>query len=434
MPTVRVPNGKGFVEVNLHSQNLGQIIEPKLVAADTSPQNIIEHALEHPVGTPRLSTIAAQKRPKKVVIVVTDITRPCPDDRFLPVILSELSGAGIENARITIVVATGMHRPCTRNELANKLGSDIVSKIEVVNHNPTDKENLVFAGKTSLNCPIYLNKLVYEADLRISTGIIEPHLFAGYSGARKAIAIGVAGEETIGWQHAIDVFDDPYTRIGNIDHNRFHMNASEIAEKVGLHFIVNGVLDTSGQLVRVVAGGAVAAFEAGVSFADKVYKVPIQEQADIVITGVSFPKDANLYQATRGASNVAFSPFPSVRQGGLIVLPATMPEGVGQGLGEQRFYNAFVSASNLDEVIKNIRSEGVPPGGHRAYLLARTLKHADLAIVGSTIPEEVRKMFMLHFDSMAEALDYGLARFGERSRVSVISHSLQVITVESTEK
>ncbi|MBZ4654870.1 MAG: hypothetical protein JG781_2227 [Peptococcaceae bacterium] len=426
---IKIPFDKQEIEINIDEKNLIGILEPKIKAAIPNPQEKIRELLRQPINSKPLSE--AVKGKTRVCIVVTDITRPCPDDTLLPPIVEQLEKGGIKKENITILVATGLHRANTDEELMTKLGKDIVSQIKVVNHIASDKENLINLGTTSLGCPIWVNKLVVEADFTISTGIIEPHFFAGFSGGRKGIAIGVAGEETIKFQHRPNVFDHPQTQLGNLEGNIFHQNSMEIAKVAGLDFIVNVVLNNKGEICAVVAGDMESAFQQGVEIARSIYEVEIEEQADIAIAGVGYPKSTNLYQGTRGASCIAFSQYPVVKKGGIVITPMPAEEGAGEGLGEQRFYELMKTAQDIDSLINDIRINGYPAGGQRAYLLALTLKHAELIVTDTKVPKIVEDMFMKYMPTLEDAIKYGLQRFGHNAKIVVLPHSVQVMTVKS---
>lgn len=429
MSFLKIPFDKKEIEIEIPDKNLIGVLEPNYVQPLDNPLEEVKRAIKSPVNSKPLAEIAGGKQ--KVAIVITDITRPSPDHILVPPVIDELEKAGVQTENITIVIATGLHRPNTKEELADRLGKDVLSKVKVVNHVGYEKSELTFLGKTGYGCPVWINSIVAGADLVISTGIIEPHFFAGFSGGRKCVAIGVAGEETIMFQHRPEVFDHPKTQLGNLEGNIFHQNAMEIAKISGLNFIVNAVLNNKGEIAGIVAGDYEEAYYRGVEIARSIYQVEISEQADIAIAGVGFPKDTNLYQATRGASCIAFSQFPAVKKGGVVITPALTGEGAGEGLGERRFYDIMSNAENIDSIINNIRKNGYPAGGQRAYLLALTLKHADLIITNSKTPEIVEDIHMKSMATLQDALKYGLERYGkEDAKVVVLPHSIQVMTVE----
>jgi len=428
MPDIKVPFGRNEINVNINSKNFMGILEPNYKNPFLNPQEKIKEILVNPVsGLPIAKAVQGKT---KVCIVVTDITRPCPDDILLPLIIDELKKGGVQTENITVLVATGLHRANTKEELLVKLGENICKSIKIVNHVASDSSSLVYLGETSFGCPIWVNKMVVEADFTINTGIIEPHFFAGFSGGRKGVAIGVAGEKTIKFQHSPSVFDHPNTLLGNLDRNIFHQNAMEIARIAGLNYIVNVVLNHEEKICGVVAGEMEAAYLQGVSIARDMFQVEITEQADIAIAGVGYPKSTNLYQGTRGASCIAFSQYPAVRKGGIIITPLPAEEGAGEGLGEQRFYEIMKQAKDLDSLISDIRINGYPAGGQRAYLLALTLKHAELIITNTQAAEAVDNMFMKYRKNLESALKYGMERFGDNAKIVFIPHSIQVMTVE----
>jgi lactate racemase len=295
----------------------------------------IQAALDHPVGTPPLRQIA--KPGDRACIVFTDITRASPDHLLVPALLRELEQAGVRDNDITLLCGIGMHRASTPEEKNIKLGEDIASRYRVIDNEPQNPAALVDLGITPGGVPVHLNRAVVETDLLVATGIVEPHQYAGYSGGRKTVAIGAAGEALIAHTHGPAFVDHPGTRLGQIEDNPFHAAISEAARRAGLRFILNVVLDDDKHPLRVAAGDPELAFQDLVRFAKSVYEVPIHQQYDIAIGGVGFPKDANLYQASRAPSYLFFAPTPVVRRGGFFIIPARCEEGAGAGVGEQRF-------------------------------------------------------------------------------------------------
>lgn len=314
-------------------------------------------------------------------------------------------------------------------EIVHKFGAEIARRVRILNHDPVASEKLVDLGTSSSGAPMFVNKSVAEAGFLISTGIVEPHVFAGYSGGRKTVAIGCAGERTIGYLHSPKILDDPNTRLGATKGNVFHTAATELALKAGLDFIVNTVLLSETETVGVFAGKPVETFEQAIKLADRTFKVKVPEPADIVIAGVAWPKSANLYQASRGASNLLFVPKPIVKDGGVVITPAPCEEGVGLGMGEKAFYDAFSSAKTLDDVICQAKTKGFPPGGFRAYVLAQALKRADLIMVASEIPEKVEQMHMKAARDMNEAMRMAFEKCGRDATVLVVPKSMPMLPV-----
>jgi len=249
----------------------------------------VEDALNRPIGTRRLRDLV---RPgQTVALVVTDITRKLPEDIILPLLLKELEAGGIRKKDITAVVATGTHRPNTQGELREMFG-EVVNEISFINHDAWDPKGLVRLGTSQGGIPLVFNRTVAQADVRISTGVIETHLFAGYSGGVKSIAVGVAGEETIGATHNYHVMQ--HTRLGMTEGNQFRQFLTEATEAIGLNFIVNVIQTGKKEVVKVVAGDPVGAFNEGVKTARRLYEVEIDQPGEIVVSGVSYPKSRDL--------------------------------------------------------------------------------------------------------------------------------------------
>jgi len=329
----------------------------------------IQHTLDHPLGTPPLIDIA--KPGDRVCIVFTDITRASPDHLLVPALLQELEKAGVRDEDITLLCGIGMHRPSTQEEKITKLSADIVSRYRIIDNEPQNPDALVDLGVTPGGVPVLLHRAVVETDLLLATGIVEPHQYAGYSGGRKTVAVGAAGEALIAHTHGPAFVDHPGTRLGQIEGNPFHEAVTEAAKRANLRFILNVVLDDDKRILRVTAGDPELAFQDLVNFAKSVCEVPIHKQYDIAIGGVGFPKDANIYQASRAPSYLFFAPTPVVRPGGYFIIPARCEEGAGAGVGEQRFFKAMRDAPDVQSILNDARRNGYPPGQQRAFVMAK---------------------------------------------------------------
>lgn len=380
----------------------------------------VEDALNRPTGTPRLRKLV--KPGQTVALVVTDITRQIPEEIILPLLLQELEGGGIRRQDVTAVVATGTHRFNTLEELKEKFG-DVVKEIPFINHDPYHPDGLIKLGSSSSGIPLVFNKRVAQADVRISTGVIEIHLFAGYSGGVKSIAVGVAGEETIAATHNYQMLQQ--TRLGIVEGNEFRRFLTEAAQSIGLHFIVNVVQTGNKELVKVVAGDPVEAFHEGVETARRLYEVEIDQPGEIVVSGVSYPKSRDLYQATRGANAVVFGPQPVVTKGGVILIPAPCEDGCGHP-----GYCAIMKRSeDADDVIAISREEGFAAGEQKALILAWILKQARMIMTDCTIPEEtLRELHLEAIPTLQEALDRELEK-KPGARVVIIPDGLLTLPI-----
>ncbi|MBC7330845.1 MAG: nickel-dependent lactate racemase [Synergistetes bacterium] len=406
-------------------KNLLGIIAPRRVSPVEDMASAIREAVRNPVSSKPLARLAEGR--KKVAIVATDITRYACEEVVIPILLDELNSAGIPDEDITIVVATGTHRPNSLKECAQMYGEEVVKRVKIVNHSPYDYSNLVYLGKTpSSGIPVEINKVVVESDLRITTGVIEPHLFAGYSGGVKSVAVGVAGIKTISATHNIAMLDHPKTRLGVIEDNIFRKFLSESASFLGVDFIVNVVLDDNKRLLKAVAGHPEEAYKEGVEFARRVYEVEVPEPSDIVIAVPKYPKDRDLYQATRAVNNVLFGPKPLVKRGGIVIIPASCEDGIGH-----EGYHAWMrSVKTPREALEKAYREGFEPGEHKAFVLAKALNWARIVMVGTKIPERVLSELLLdHKPTMEEALEHAFGELGEDAKVWLLPNALVTIPV-----
>lgn len=420
MVKLSVAFGKGSANFELPRKNLFGVVKPLNVKGVRDPTAEIRRALDHPIASKPLGKLVG--RGQRVAIVVTDHTRSCPDSIILPMLLDDLQEAGVKLDDVSVVVGLGMHRKMSEDEMREKFG--VVDQVEVVNHDPLDEKQLVYLGRTRSGGPVYVNRRVAEANLVIAVGVVEPHQYAGFSGGRKLVAVGVAGVQTIAHTHQPRFIDAAGTRLGVLQGNPFHRELVEIARKTTLRFAVNVVLNAKQKLVRCFTGEPNASLEAAASLARRLYIRPIKGQADILVLGVGHPKDRDLYQASRGVTYAYFASKPAVREGGAIVLAAPCPEGVG----DRRFEMMFKRAKTPSDVVAKGKRLGFEPGEQRAYMLARVLEHAKVIVAGSALnPKVLQRMFLQSAPSIDEALADVFKILGEDARVLVIPHSLLTI-------
>ena len=422
----RVPYGKTFLEFDLPQGMRGTVVASQLVEPLTDVNRAISEALAHPIGSPPVYELAHPG--DRVCIVFTDITRASPDWLLVPPILQELEQAGVRDEDITLLCGIGLHRPSTLEEKVAKLGRSIVERYRVIDNEPQNPSALVDLGIVH-DIPLSVHKVAYEADLLIATGIVEPHQYAGYSGGCKTVAVGAAGEPLIAYSHGSRFIDDPNTRLGKIEGNPFQEAIAEAGLRSGLGFIINVVLDDEKRVVYVMAGEPIETHRQLVERARSLYQVPIPHQYDVVIGGAGFPKDSNLYQASRAASYLFFAPTPVVRRGGYLIIPARCEEGAGEGVGEQRFLAAMRDASDVQFILDDARKNGYPPGQQRAFVMAKVLEQNKVIIVGSEYPELVAECKMLPVATMDEALAIAQADLGMELDVLVVPHALLTLPI-----
>ena len=249
---------------------------------------------------------------------------------------------------------------------------------------------------------LLINSLVSEVDFVITTGVIVPHYFAGFSGGRKSILPGICGRETIEANHANMVHPD--ARAGNLKGNPVHEEMQEGAEKVGVDFNINVVTDENYQIIEIVAGELYASWLKGVEVCKKTYFCPIKHKAEVVITSTGgYPRDINVYQAQKALENA----YQAVTPGGTIILLAECPEGYGQAT----FERWIEEASSINDIINRLKKKFIL-GGHKAYSVARVAKEVDILLISALPPNKVRKLFCIPMDNITSALRYVKEKHG----------------------
>ena len=422
-----IPYSRGTLEFEVPDGMEVTVLRSQKMPPGTDPSQAVLEALANPIGSPRLSQLA---RPgDKVCLVFTDVTRACPDYLLVPAMLRELEGAGVRDKDITLLCGIGLHRPSTQSERIEKLGEDIVRRYRITDSTPRDPDQLVDLGVTPSGVPLSVNRTAYESDLLIATGIVEPHQYAGYSGGCKTLSVGAAGERMIEYTHGPHMIDHPGTRLGKLDGNPFHEAITEAATRAGLRFILNVVMDDDKNIVAVRAGDPEAAHNALVAIAKQLFETPIPYQYDVAIAGVGYPKDSNLYQASRAASYLFFAPTPVVKTGGYIIIPARAEEGAGEGVGEQRYYETMRDAPDMQHILDDARRNGYKPGAQRAFVMAKVQESCNIIIVGSECPEIVRDLHMVPAATMAEAFQIVQDHLGSHLRVAIVPHALLTLPI-----
>jgi lactate racemase len=422
-----VPYGRKSILFSMPPGVSGSVVRSRSFPPLLDPIQAAKDAIRNPVNSLRLRDLAAGKM--RVCIAVTDATRDCPDYFLVPPMLEELAAAGIPDDAITLLVAVGTHRASTHEEKVEKLGGEIVARYNVIDHDASDHENLVKVADGPDGVPFLLNRVTVESDLLLSTGRVEPHQYAGYSGGGKTVAIGCASDDIISYTHGPAMLDLSGTRLAKLAGNPFQDVVREVANAAHLAFVANIVMDDEGQAVAISYGAPAAVQDHLAELASDLYTMPIPNQVDIAIAGVGHPKDANLYQASRAASYLQFAPTPVVRRGGVIIIPAECPEGAGEGVGEQRFRAAMADPGGPKSIIKRARAEGIRPGEQRAFIMARVLGDVTVIVAGALNPADVEEIGFVACNSIESALVHATTITGVPSSALVVPHALLTLPV-----
>jgi len=410
---VRLEYGRSGLEVQLPERHLVkslQYTEPEPLA---DPIGAVEQALDEPMGTAPLSELARGRR--NACVVVSDVTRPVPNWVLLPPLLERLEKAGIARQNILILVATGLHRPNVGDELVEMLGQHVVENYRIENHDGRDLSSHTYLGQSPRDVPIWIDSRYVDADLKITTGLIEPHLMAGFSGGRKLICPGLAALETVKIWHGPDFLEHPNARAGVLEGNPVHEENTYIGRRAGCDFIVNTAIDSQRRVLKVVAGDMEGAFYEGVALARRVVRDTLPEPVDIVVTSAAgYPLDATFYQAIKGM----VAALPIVRRGGTIILAAEMSEGIGS----PEFQRLFVENPSLEAFYERLLSKSsFTLDQWQLEEMAKVARHAKIKVFSDRLPAEtLRRLFVQPAESVEGAVAESLAEYGRNATIAVI--------------
>ncbi|WP_254768980.1 lactate racemase domain-containing protein [Salinilacihabitans rarus] len=378
-----------------------------------------ERALADPHGPPLADRVDPGD---EVAVVVTDRTRAVPDDVLLDVLLAELADCGVPRERVTVVIGLGLHRPMTDAEIESMLGphADLA-----VNHDPEAVVEVgAVEGSETRRVPVEIGRPVADADVVCSTGVVEPHQYAGFSGGAKTVAIGAGSESLIGYTHGPAMLAREGVRLGRIEGNPFREAIDAAGDLAGVEFCLNlthgpaGVLGVSAGDHRAVVADLAAVARDALSV-----PVPADRAFDVAVCGVGAPKDATLYQATRAATYVALGDRNPLCDGGRLVVPARLDEGAGAGTGERRFYRRLREATDADALYESML-DGYEPGAQRAFVVARVLREHDVWVTNSRAPDVVEECLLTAADDVTDAVDPG-------DEVLVVPDALNALLVDA---
>ena len=387
MLQVGFPYGNEEIVLDIPDEKLVGVYAPRERAGVAGMQTAVARALAEPIKSARLRDIARGR--KTAAVVVDDVSRPVPNNALLPPLFEEMESGGVALKDVTVIVATGLHRPLTDQEL-DAIRGDL--PLRVVNHDAHDEKNLVSLGHTFLGQELRINRLFAEADLKVLVGDVEYHQFCGYGGGAKSVYPGLADAASIRHNHSMMEMEG--TGPGRIEGNPVRREIDEAGRMAGVDFLLSVVMNSAKEVVCVHAGDPYQAFLPGTKVVDEMYRVEVEAPADLVITSPGgFPKDIDLYQSQKAVT----AGRRIVKKGGTIVTLAECREGHGSDL-----FDAWMNeAETIDDVIERIRKEFVM-GGHKAYQFAREIKWARVCLLSSLDPEKVRTYFMHPLTGPAE--------------------------------
>jgi len=413
---MKLKYGKEEIRLPIQNKNIIKVLNLKEQEALLNPENKLKELMKNPINSSSLKDLVNRKKAQKILIVVNDITRPTPYEVVLPPLLDELHQIGIKKENITFMVATGIHRSNSPEEIKEIFGEDIFSTYKFINHN-CDDHNLKDLGNLKSGNKLWVDPMVSDIDFIITTGVIVPHYFAGFSGGRKSILPGICGRKTIESNHAQMVHLN--ARAGNLKGNPVHQEMQEAAEKVGVDFNINVVIDKNHKIVEIVAGELLTSWLQGVEVCKQIYICPIEKKADVVIASTGgYPKDINVYQAQKALNNA----YQAVKPGGTIILLAECSE----GYGEPTFEKWIEEANTPDDIIERLKKKFVL-GGHKAYTIAKLTKEVEVILISSLPQDKVRKLYFIPMENISQATEYVKEKYGEDFQAYILPSGNTVV-------
>ena len=413
---MKLKYGKREIQLPIQDKHVIQILNPKKQKALLHPKNRLKILLKNSINSYSLKDLVNQKKAQKILIVVNDITRPTPYEVILPPLLDELDQIGIKKENITFIIATGIHRSNSPEEIKKIFGENIFSTYQFLNHD-CDDPHLKDLGHLKSGNKLWVDPMVSNSDFIITTGVIVPHYFAGFSGGRKSILPGICGRKTIETNHSQMVHQN--ARAGNLKDNPVHQEMQEAAEKVGVDFNINVITSEHNEIIEIVAGELYKSWLKGIEICKKTYLCPITQKAEVVIASAGgYPKDINVYQAQKALDNA----YQAVKPEGAIILLAECSE----GYGEPTFENWIEEANTPDDIVKRLQKKFVL-GGHKAYAIARAVKEIEIILISSLPDNEVRKLFFIPMENVSQALNYVKDKYGENFQAYILPSGNTVV-------
>ncbi|MCI5929122.1 MAG: nickel-dependent lactate racemase [Pseudoflavonifractor capillosus] len=397
MPVIQFPYGKETLSIDIPQERLSAVLTSEMhhYKPELSQEELVREALEHPIGTPKLSVMAEGK--KKVVIIASDHTRPVPSKIIMPQMLAEIR-KGNPDADITILISTGCHRETTKEELVNKFGPDIVAQEKIVIHD-CDDPTQVSLGKLPSGGELIVDRLAVEADLLVAEGFIEPHFFAGFSGGRKSVLPGIASRKTVIYNHNAEFIASDRARTGIVDGNPIHIDMLYAARAAHLAFICNVVINSDKEVIYAVSGDVDQAHIAGREFLSSKCKVDAVMSDIVISTNGGYPLDQNIYQAVKGMTAAE----ATVKEGGVIIMLAKSNDGHGGA----EFYKTFKEEKDLKRMMATFMA--TPKDQTRidqwqSQIFARLLMRATVIYISDAPDEMVSDLHMVPAHSLEEAM------------------------------
>ncbi len=422
MANFKLPYYKGHIDCNIPDELVAAVLTSKTedYVPEKSESDLVRDALVNPISSLPLCELAKDK--KHIVIISSDHTRPVPSHITMPIILEEIRKYN-KDVKISILIATGMHRASTHEELVAKYGEKIVKEETIIMHDAYVDEDMTFKGILPSGGELWVNKLIDSADLLMSEGFIEPHFFAGFSGGRKSVLPGIASKKTVLWNHNAKFIANKNARAGNLQDNPIHKDMLFAAKAANLQFILNVVINGEKKVIKAFAGDLEEAHAHGCQLVKEIAHVDPVYSDIVITTNGGYPLDQNIYQTVKGMT----AGEACVNPGGVIIICSSCADGTG---GEF-FYKLLAdnpSAEVAYQKLNDVEPKDTEFDQWEAQILARILCKAHVIIVSEHCdPAIIKGMHIDHAYTLAEAIQKARALKGEDKKITVIPDGISVI-------
>jgi nickel-dependent lactate racemase len=416
---IKLAYGRHGLDVNLPEK--ADILTPKFVPGIIDEVEALRDSMKHPIGSRALVDLVQEA--ETVVVVHTDITRATPNDRILPVLLTELEDSGIKRENITLLNGLGTHRPQTEQELRSLLGDPIVDNYRCLQHDPHDDANLVDLGVTRHGNPVRVNREYMASDFRILTGFIEPHFFAGFSGGPKAILPSLAGVESVFTNHGRAMIAHPNATWAVTEGNPIWEEMREVALRTNPDYLLNVALNSRQEITGIFAGDMQPAHAAGCAFVKDNAMIGVDEPYDIVITTNSgYPLDQNLYQSVKGMS----AANQIVREDGVIIMAAACEDGLPD---HGRYAALLAEASSPQDILDLIAQPGFSEQDQwQVQVQALIQQRARVQVYSENLSDkQIRKALFTPCRDIPATVKNLISQMGRDTRLCVIPEGPQTI-------
>jgi len=416
---IEIKYGRDDISINIPDRSI--IIRSNDVPGLPNEEAAMLDALRNPISSRPLAELVDPG--KKVCIVHTDITRATPNDRLLPVIIRELEEKGVSSKDVFLLNGLGTHRPQTQEELESMLGIDLVKRYRCLQHNAWDEKNLVDLGVNSFGNPVRLNRSFLGADIKILTGFIEPHFFAGFSGGPKAVLPAIAGYESVWTNHSSENINHPASTWAMTNGNPIWEEMLDVALNSQPDFLVNVTMNAEGNITAVFAGNMIEAHAMGCQFVKRNSMVPVQGLFDIVITtNGGYPLDQNLYQSIKGMSAAS----RIVKPGGSIISLVACEDGIPNHSSYQRL---LYGARSPQDLLRQIQTPGFKePDQWQVQIQAIIQQEVDVYVYSDGLSDEdIQCSLFIPCRDIGALIDRLTIRFGREPSIAVLPEGPQTI-------